>query len=285
MSGAPELPDRLRSLVGRGEVPGFSRWLAMAAATGGCAHPIRLIGESPTIDATSGEVLQRFATGDAPPGYLLIACGNRRASVCASCAETYRRDAYHLIRSGLAGGKGVPEDVRRHPRSLLTLTAPSFGPVHAERERGGRPSPCLPRRRPARCRCGRPVACQQAHKPKDRLIGQPLCLDCYDYPGAVLWNAHTGALWRRFTTYLTRALAAGAGPSRAQLRRELRLSYAKVAEYQVRWSRTRTRASWRTAAAGWSPWSMRWPPSTAGSGSSRCRCGRISPSGRGSSSG
>lgn len=72
------------------------------------------------------------------------------------------------------------------------------------------------------------------HKPKDRLIGQPLCLDCYDYPGAVLWNAHTGVLWRRFTTYLTRALAAGAGLSRAQLRRELRLSYAKVAEYQAR---------------------------------------------------
>ena len=68
----------------------------------------------------------------------------------------------------------------------------------------------------------------------DPLLGQALGLDCYVYLGAVLGNAHAGVLWRRFTTYLSRAPAAGVGMSRSRLRRELRVSYAKVAEYQSR---------------------------------------------------
>lgn len=46
---------------------------------------------------------------------IYTACGDRRTSVCPSCAETYRRDTYQLIRAGLAGGKGVPESVAIHP--------------------------------------------------------------------------------------------------------------------------------------------------------------------------
>jgi hypothetical protein len=228
------LPREVRALLRQADTPGFSRWLAMVKATGGCSHPIQLVGETTTINTESGEVLHHFSTADQPPGYLLVACKNRRASVCSTCAETYRRDAFHLIRAGLSGGKGVPEEVRAHPRLFLTLTAPSFGPVHAHRQRNGKLAPCLPRRDPDECRCGRPIACNRVHSDGDPLIGQPLCLDCYDYPAAVLWNAHAGKLWRRFSTYLSRALAAGAGMSRAQLRRELRLSYAKVAEYQAR---------------------------------------------------
>ena len=228
---AADLPG---SIAARIDTPGFARWLSMVNATGGCSHPIRLVGETTTYDPGTGEVLHRFATADAPPGYLLVACKNRRASVCPSCAETYRRDAFHLLRAGLAGGKGVPEDVRQHPRLFLTLTAPSFGTIHTRRTRDGRPAPCLPRRDPDLCRCGEPIACHRTHDPDDPATGQPLCPDCYDYPGAVLWNAHAGPLWRRYTTYLTRALAAGTGRTRTQLRRDLRLSYAKVAEYQAR---------------------------------------------------
>ena len=44
----------------------------------------------------------------------------------------------------MAGGtKGVPESVSRHPRAFVTLTAPSFGPVHSRRlSRRARVIPC-----------------------------------------------------------------------------------------------------------------------------------------------
>ena len=61
---------------------------------------------------------------------IYLPCGDRRASVCPPCAETYRADTYQLIRAGLAGGKGVPESVAVHPCVFATFTAPSFGPVH-----------------------------------------------------------------------------------------------------------------------------------------------------------
>ncbi|MCZ9342827.1 replication initiation protein, partial [Streptomyces sp. TRM76130] len=43
-----------------------------------------------------------------------------------------------------------------------------------------------------------------------------------------------GALWGRFTTYLRQQLASRAGISRSALRDCLKVSYAKVAEYQRR---------------------------------------------------
>ncbi|WP_396793964.1 replication initiator [Microbispora sp. H13382] len=49
-----------------------------------------------------------------------------------------------------------------------------------------------------------------------------------------MWNAHAGELWRRFTQALPATFARHLGISRAELRRRLRLSYAKVAEYQAR---------------------------------------------------
>jgi hypothetical protein len=58
--------------------------------------------------------------------------------------------------------------------------------------------------------------------------------DRYDYRAAVLWNAHAGALWARFTTYLRQQLASRAGVGRSALRDCLKVSYAKVAEYQRR---------------------------------------------------
>jgi hypothetical protein len=68
---------------------------------------------------------------------LLIACKTRRASRCPPCAEVYRADTYQLSRAGLTGGKGVPETVADHPCVFTTLTAPSFGPVHVQREKDG----------------------------------------------------------------------------------------------------------------------------------------------------
>ena len=152
---------------------------------------------------------------------LHVACGNRRESVCPACSAVYKRDARQLVRAGLVGGKGVPESVAAHPCVFATLTAPSFGPVHARRMRGKTVLPCRPRRvlpsgpLPARAGHllpGRPVE-------DDPRLGHPLCRDCYDYDAAFLFNLHARRLCRRFTTYLPRHLAPGsAGVIRKQLR-------------------------------------------------------------------
>ncbi len=65
-------------------------------------------------------------------------------------------------------------------------------------------------------------------------MGTPLAPDSYDYEAAVLWNAHAGALWRRFSIYLRREIAKRAGLTQRAFRRFARVSFAKVAEYQRR---------------------------------------------------
>jgi hypothetical protein len=50
----------------------------------------------------------------------------------------------------------------------------------------------------------------------------------------VLWNALAGRLWSRTTIYVFRALAQLAGLTERELRRLVRVSFAKVAEYQRR---------------------------------------------------
>ncbi|MFI6503487.1 replication initiator [Nonomuraea typhae] len=215
----------------RAAMPDFARWQRMVYATGGCAQPVRLHGERITLDGSTGEVLDVYRTADEPTGFLLTACGNRRASRCPACSAVYKDDTYHLIISGLRGGKGVPEDVSGHPRVFATFTAPSFGAVHAHRGPG---LPCRPRRDHPVCRHGRPEGCGRRHERDEPLVGQPLCVDCYDYIGAVLWNAHAAELWREFTRTMPSALALLSGITRAALRRSVRLSYAKVAEYQAR---------------------------------------------------
>jgi hypothetical protein len=64
--------------------------------------------------------------------------------------------------------------------------------------------------------------------------GEPLCPRCYQADAQVLWNALSGRLWSRTTVYLYRALAHLAGLTEGELRRLVRISFAKVAEYQKR---------------------------------------------------
>jgi hypothetical protein len=207
--------------------------------TGGCTSPIRLEGESVAVSGRSGAVLARRSTRAQAPGFVLVACGNRRESRCPSCSERYRRDAYFLVAAGLAGDedRGVSPSVASHPLVFATFTAPSFGAVHrrlvdagggARRCRLGGPSDC--------CEHGTPMRCPEHHAEGDPRIGGALCPDCYDYEAATLWNANLGALWRRTITYLPRELAALSGLSVAALRSQVRIAYAKVAEFQARGS-------------------------------------------------
>lgn len=193
----------------------FDTWRGKVAAVGGCAAPIRLSGARQIQDATTGAVLDHHG------GHIFAPCGNRRESVCPSCSDRYAADAFHLVRAGLIGGeKGVTDRVTDHPRAFATLTAPSFGPVHTRRETA--------RGRIVPCHCG------QRHRDGDTRLSTPVDPDTYDYTGAVLWQAHSGPLWQRFTMRLRRELAKAAGIRVRDFAEHARLSYGKVAEYQQR---------------------------------------------------
>jgi hypothetical protein len=193
----------------------YHDWRAKVHAVNGCARPIRLSGAHQLQDATTGQVLHHHG------GAIFAPCGNRRASVCPACSDRYAADAFHLVRAGLSGGsKGVPESVTAKPRAFVTLTAPSFGPVHTRRvSRRGRVMPC---------------GCGEYHHEADPRTGTPLHPDTYDYVGSVLWQAHAGALWQRFTIRLRREIARRAGLKMREFADQARLSYGKVAEYQRR---------------------------------------------------
>jgi hypothetical protein len=209
----------------------YQHWLSTASAAGGCVRPIRLRGTIRDIDPATGEILRALDTENNPDKVIYLPCGDRRASVCPPCAETYRADTYQLIRAGLAGGKGVPESVAIHPCVFATFTAPSFGPVHTRvLSPGGTVARCRPRRKANYCPHGRRISCGQRHKDTDACLGRPLCPDCYDYNAAAVWNAHASELWRRTIISLRRRLARLAKANGSQVR----LSYAKVAEFQRR---------------------------------------------------
>ncbi|MCI2416300.1 replication initiation protein [Saccharopolyspora sp. K220] len=198
----------------RARSAGFQQWRTAVAATGGCTQPIRLTGSWAVQDTTTDTVIA------SRQGHVMVPCGNRREAVCPACSDRYAADAFHLLRAGLAGGtKGIPASVADKPRVFVTLTAPSFGPVHNRRAPQGKAIPC---------RCG------EYHHPDDPRLGQPIDPAGYDYVGHVLWQAHAGALWHRFVTYLKRHLAHAAGLRQGDFGEHARLSFAKVAEFQRR---------------------------------------------------
>lgn len=231
-TGARVAPGTLDAqLLARASRDDYQQWLSAVAPAGGCVRPIRLSGGMHHVEASTGEILSTTDSNSLPDHVIYTACGDRRASVCPACAETYRRDMYQLIRAGLAGGKGVPESVAIHPAVFATFTAPSFGPVHTRLlTHGGKVARCRPRRKADHCPHGRRMSCGQRHKDTDACLGRPLCPDCYDYNAAVVWNAHAPELWRRTTIGIRRRLN--------RLARDrgtpVRLSYVKVAEFQAR---------------------------------------------------
>jgi hypothetical protein len=92
---------------------------------------------------------------------------------------------------------------------------------------------CRPRRHEDLCPHGVDLRCDRIHTADDKTLGQPLCLDCYDHAGQVVWNHKAPELWRRTTIAITRAIRRRARalgiPSKA-----VRLSFGKVAEMQRR---------------------------------------------------
>ena len=274
------------------------RLLNEVRRAGNCSHPVRLSGE--VVDLATGEVRSQG---------LLVACKDRRQVVCPSCSSLYKADAWILVSTGLEGGKDVPVSVATHPRLFVTLTAPSFGPVHTTSSNGscaefnaysgtnpasedahiardtivraqfdaldGAPNnarnhsvlraefgatnrarfdaldgahPCATggaairahrdaqedaQFRAHRCFTNR-GQCFTRHDRDDPELGHPLCPTCYDYEGAVLWNATVSKLWNNTVQWIRRLLAEASGLSQVSLRRIAQVHYLKVAELQRR---------------------------------------------------
>lgn len=176
------------------------------ASTGYCNNPVRLVGNSTTLHEPSGEVLAEYASEGEPDGVTFTRCGNRRATRCESCSHEYKGDTWHMI------------------MAFITLTAPSFGAVHTtsvDHRRGF-------------CEHGQPRGCRCGHSFDDVRRGDPVCEDCYDYVGQVVWQFHAPELWRRFTIRLRRELARSLGMTQRAAARVVRLQFAKVAEFQRR---------------------------------------------------
>lgn len=218
----------LGQVVERASWSGFDRWWSKVAGVGFCARPIHLVG----VDETGREHT------------VLARCKNRRASVCPSCSDLYAADTWQLVTAGVIGGRhSMPATVAWHPAVFVTLTAPSFGPVHGVRtgasggaRRCQRPVRVASTPSYRRCVHGKPLWCNVIHhnenSPRD-VVGQPLCVDCYDYLGHVLFSWWAPELWRRFTIAVRRVL-------RSELRRrgedpdKVAVSFVKVVELQAR---------------------------------------------------
>ncbi|MEU7406931.1 replication initiator, partial [Streptomyces sp. NPDC044948] len=79
-------PITLGDLLRVASAPDYSRWEDQIRRTGGCSDPIHLTGWTLHKDKTTGETLHHYTTAVEPGGRLRLACGNRRASRCPSCA-------------------------------------------------------------------------------------------------------------------------------------------------------------------------------------------------------
>jgi hypothetical protein len=201
------LSELEQAIVARITRSDYRRFEAQLRSSGYCARPVRLRGGVQVCDG-HGARRQVWSTDGEPDELLRKACGNRREAICGPCSAVYRGDAWQLVAAGLRGGKGFPETASSHPAVFATLTAPSFGVVHAHLlGPDGQGLRCRPRRDAPVCPHGVPLCCSKIHGPDDPCLGEPLCLACYDYDAAVIFNNVLGELWRRTMIDLPRKLA------------------------------------------------------------------------------
>lgn len=200
----------------RNDVASASCGACTGTIVGGCVNPVRLRGYYQRIAVDTGELLTLLGSAESGGGVLVVSCKDRRASCCPFCARLYERDAYHLLAAGLRGGKNVPSAVGTHPAVMLTLTAPSFGPVHGNRD------PDRP------CRCG------THHEPEDPKLGTAIDPDSYRYAEQILWNRYAPQLWKRTVQAVRRQLAKTLRVPRSKLSGAASVRFAKVAEFQRR---------------------------------------------------
>ena len=232
MTHADLPPGALGEVLARAADPdGCQRWDAQSA-TPATAPPVRLTGQSLTVDEATGEIHSVFDTAR-----------RTRRDAAQGLRQPPRHRLPALLR-GLPGRQLAPRRRRpprwqRHPglrRPAPAAVRHADRPVvrHRPLAPGNRRRPAALRTPPGTLSARRRRGCWHPHRDEDPLLGQPLCLDCFDYPGAVLWNASVGELWRRTTIAIQRQLARLAGLPVRPLAGVVRLSFTRVAEYQAR---------------------------------------------------
>ncbi|KRE35985.1 hypothetical protein ASG73_15090 [Janibacter sp. Soil728] len=65
-------------------------------------------------------------------------------------------------------------------------------------------------------------------------MGSPICPDCYDYLGHVVWQYHAPELWRRAIQDVSRQLAARLGVPVSKVSKVVSRQYGRTAEMQAR---------------------------------------------------
>ena len=80
----------------------------------------------------------------------------------------------------------------------------------------------------------RPLWCNGRHDEIDDCVGDPLCVECYDYLAHVVWQFHANELWRRCLIALQRHLAKLCALTTAEFRARAKVSFSKVVEFQAR---------------------------------------------------
>ncbi len=199
---------------------------------GRCLQPVLLRGRVDYIDGGTGELVHRYTTVHEPGGVLPIACKTRRASRCPPCAEVYRADTYQLIRAGLTAARASPPPSPTTP-ACSSPDRPSFGPVHAV---GRRTAGCWLAARAGKIRPARTASACLA--PRSMTGMKPAGRAAVPR----LLQLHRGGPVQRLRPrtvapvhyHLCRTLARQAGLTVKALAGQLRVSYAKVAEYQQR---------------------------------------------------
>lgn len=176
--------DVIGEMAHRASGADYRPWWRAVTGTGFCSNPIHLHRRHGLI-------------GD---DRLMLRCGNRRASVCPPCSRLYGGDTWQLVHAGILGGHhGIPTTVAEHPMAFVTLTAPSYGRVHAAGPNAG----------------------------------QPVDANRYDHVGHVLFTWWAPELWRRYTIRVRRLLTRLLG-DRGHDPKRVRLTFLKVTENQVR---------------------------------------------------
>ena len=198
--------------------PDYFDWLDHIRAAAGCTRPIRLVrhprtpsNRRPAASSTSGTPTPcptgrstRPAATAAPPS-ARPAPAPTSATPTSSCAPASSA-AKASRRPSPAPGR-----VRHLHRPLLRHRPHPRRHAPHLRATGKRcdcrPEPCHARRDTGLCPHGRPAVCWARHDADDPLLGQPLCLDCYDHDHQVVWNLFAGELWHRTKQAAERHLA------------------------------------------------------------------------------
>ena len=183
----------------RAAQPDFWQWLDHVTPAGGCTRPIRLAGaDLHRRRRHRADPRQPHDTADMPDGVIYKACGNRRAIRLPVLRRGLpaRRLPAHPRRPRRRQRR--PRDRRHPPGRVRHPHRPRLRPgPHPARHRAHLrrpaplrlPAPALPPRpRRATCPHGQPIGVlRPPRRADDPVLGQPLCLDCYDHdrPGRV----------------------------------------------------------------------------------------------------